>query len=52
MIITYWILLIFFGIFALNGTFKFYFGDGMSTTQGILWFISVIITAITAGLLF
>lgn len=52
MVITYWILLIFFGLFTLNGAFKFYFGDGMNTTHGILWFISAIITAIMAGILF
>lgn len=49
---TYLILLIFFGIFTVNGAFKFYFDDGLNKFHSVLWFISAIITAIVSGLIF
>ncbi|MDX6046706.1 MULTISPECIES: hypothetical protein [Bacillus cereus group] len=51
MIITAWILLICFGVFALNGFFKFFFGSGMNSFHAISWFISIVISALSAGVI-
>ena len=42
----------FFSIFALNGCYKFYCGNGLNPIHFIFWFISVIIVAIVSGELF
>ena len=50
--IALWILEVFFGAFAINGTFKFYLGDGLSKFHCVMWFISIVIFAIITGKLF
>ncbi|MCC3687455.1 hypothetical protein [Bacillus cereus] len=51
MIITAWILLVCFGAFALNGFFKFFFGSGMNSFHAISWFVSIVISALSAGVI-
>ena len=51
MIITAWIILICFGLFSITSIYK-YLKGGMSTAHGVLMFISIIITALAAGVQF
>ena len=51
--ITLWILEIFFGMFSLTSSYKLYISKkSLTLAHSILLFISVIIFAITSGLLF
>lgn len=49
--ITALILSIFFGIFTINGFIKFYFGEGLSESHAVLWFISTVAFAYLMGVL-
>lgn len=51
MLITAWILLVFFGLFALHGTLKF-LTSRLNWLHATMWFISIIITAFSAGIIF
>jgi hypothetical protein len=51
MILVAWIFLIFFGLIALQNTFKYFFGDGMSAPQAVLWIFSAIVSGISAGVI-
>jgi hypothetical protein len=52
MIVTTWILFAFFGIFTIHGMLRFYFGkNNLKWFHAIMWFISAIITALAAGVI-
>lgn len=51
MIIIAWVLLIMFGLFALHGWLKFFVAGGLNIIHSILWFISIIIAALSAGII-
>ncbi len=51
MVIVCWILLVFFGIFALTSLDK-YFNSGISTAHGVMMFIAIFIVALCCGVLF
>ena len=48
--ITAWVLLIGFGVFAINGFLKFFFGS-LNWLHSILWMVSIIISALSAGVI-
>lgn len=50
--VTAWILYIFFGLISLNGLFKFFFSRyGLGTFHAVIWMVSIIITALSAGVI-
>ena len=51
MLITAWILLIFFGFLALHGALKFLVSS-LNWLHAIIWLLSIIITALSAGIIF
>jgi len=51
MIITAWIMLIAFGAFAVNGFLKFAGGTGLIPIHLVMWFVSIIIFALSAGVI-
>lgn len=50
--ITMWILEIFFGIFAIQTTYKYYKGSSLNWFHTVCWFVSVFIVAFISGELF
>jgi len=52
MIVTCWILLVFFGILGLSMVFKLFKGDNLNWFESLVMFISVFIAAISAGIIF
>lgn len=50
MLITSWVLLVCFGAFAINGFINFFFGS-LNWFHAIFWFVSIIVTAISAGVI-
>jgi hypothetical protein len=50
MLITAWILLVFFGMFSVVSTFQFFLSS-LGRFHAILWFIAIIITAVAAGII-
>ena len=52
MIITAWILFVFFGSFGLWTTIQYYIAKRtLGMTHSIMWFFSIVVTAITAGII-
>lgn len=51
MIITAWILLIAFGVIAITGFYQI-FSSGLNWFHAIVWIFSIIVCAISAGILF
>lgn len=50
-IITWWILFIVFGIFSIDGVIRYFHPRGITRYQAILMVVSIVITAISAGVL-
>lgn len=51
MTITAWVLLVCFGLFAFQGLVKFFFGGSLNKFHAIMWFIAIIISSISAGII-
>jgi hypothetical protein len=51
MIITAWVLLIMFGLISVLTLWQVIWGSGISICHTILWVLSIIITAISAGVI-
>lgn len=52
MMVTAWIIFIFFGLFALWTTIQYYFGQkSLGWLHALMWFLSAIITALSAGII-
>lgn len=51
MLITAWILFIFFGLFSLRTMLGYMIGDSLSWFHALFWLVSIIITAISAGII-
>jgi len=50
MVLTAWILFLFFGFFTLHGLINFLF-SGLNDAQVVVFFLSVFITAVSAGVI-
>jgi len=51
MVVTFWILFVFFGFLAVQGTLKLFMA-GHESMSAIIWVVSIIVTALGAGMLF
>lgn len=52
MIVTAWILFVFFGVFSLWTTIQYFFGrKTLGLFHAMMWFFSAIVTAISAGVI-
>jgi hypothetical protein len=49
-IISAWVMLIFFGFISINGMLKFLISS-LNWFHAILWFVSIVITALSAGVI-
>lgn len=50
--VTAWILYIFFGLISLNGLLQFFFSKyGLGIFHAVIWIVSIIITALSAGVI-
>jgi hypothetical protein len=51
MTVVAWVLFVSFGLFALNGFLKFFSGSSLNWFHGVMWFLSIFITAFSAGVI-